>query len=86
MLIYMRTTIVLPDALGDEAKRRAEEQGRTFTSLVAEALRSLLSTPSEDSTEPVEPLPSYGDPNGRILIDLTDRDALAEALDADGVR
>lgn len=86
MLICMRTTIVLPDALGEAAKQRAEEQGRTFTSLVAEALRSLLDNPPEASTKPVEPLPSYGDPNGRILIDLTDREALAEALDADGLR
>lgn len=86
MLICMRTTVVLPDALAEAAKQRAEEEGRTFTSLLVEALRSLLSNPPEDLAQPAEPLPSYGDPDGRILIDLTDREAVADALDADGLR
>jgi hypothetical protein len=48
----MRTTINLPDALGQSAKRRAREQGRTFTSLVEEALRLLL----DGGSEPVRPI------------------------------
>ena len=84
MLVCMRTTINLPDGLAEAAKERAAAEGRTFTSLVEEGLRTVLqggTTPA-----PVEPLPSYGDPDGRFLIDLTDRDAVWAALDADGTR
>ena len=38
----MRTTINLPDGLAAEAKARAAAQRRTFTSLVAEGLRTVL--------------------------------------------
>jgi hypothetical protein len=39
----MRTTITLPDALFRAAKRAAQEQETTLSSLVANALRALLS-------------------------------------------
>ena len=32
------------------------------------------------------PLPTDGEPNGRLLVDLLDADALAAALDADRLR
>lgn len=79
----MRTTINLPDALAAEAKARAAAQGRTFTSLVAEGLRLLLASPVTPTTR--EPLEAFGDPDGRFLIDVLDRDALWNALDADGL-
>ncbi|MGL5931054.1 MAG: PucR family transcriptional regulator, partial [Dermatophilaceae bacterium] len=31
-------------------------------------------------------LPAYGDPRGQFLVDITDRDALSSALDADKAR
>lgn len=80
----MRTTINLPESLGEAAKRRAAEEGRTFTSLVEEGLRIVIATPPR-SGEPLE-LPAYGDPSGRFLVDLLDRTAVWEALDADGTR
>jgi plasmid stability protein len=84
MLVCMRTTINLPDALAEAVKRRAAEQGRTFTSLVEEGLRTVL----EAEPEPHAPtaLPAYGEPSGRFVVDLSDREALWSALDADGVR
>ncbi len=42
MLVCMRTTLNLPDALAQEAKARAEAEGRTLTSLVEEGLRAGL--------------------------------------------
>lgn len=84
MLVCMRATINLPDALAEAAKARARAEGRTFTSLVEEGLRTVLSRPVEPM--PVDPLPAYGDPRGRFLIDITDRDALWAALDTDGIR
>jgi hypothetical protein len=80
----MRTTINLPDGLAEAAKARAAEQGRTFTSLVEEGLRTVLGA---GGTAPATgPLPAYGDPAGEVLVDIDDPEALAAALDADGLR
>lgn len=84
MLICMRTTINLPDALAEAAKARAAQQGRTFTSLVEEGLRRALAAAETEGEAVV--LPSHGDPGGRALVDLGDRDARWAALDADGPR
>jgi plasmid stability protein len=85
MLVCMRTTLNLPDALAEEVRKRAAAEGRTFTSLVVEGLRAVLAK-SAASAEPAPRLPSYGRPGGRVLVDLTDRDALWEVLDADGYK
>lgn len=84
MLAIVRTTINLPDGLFREAKARAAAEGRTFTSLVAEGLRCVLH--GGRVPRRVEPLPAYGDPDDRMLVDILDRDALWAALDADGPR
>jgi plasmid stability protein len=83
MVLCVRTTINLPDGLAEAAKRRAARDGRTFTSLVEEGLRRVLA--DESPPAPVA-LPAYGDPTGRLLVDVADRDALWAALDADGPR
>jgi plasmid stability protein len=84
MLRRMRTTINLPDGLAEAAKAKAAQEGRTFTSLVAEGLRTVL----QRSANPAEatPLPSFGDPGGAVRVDLLDREALWAALDAEGPR
>lgn len=84
MLVCMRTTINLPDSLGEAAKQRAAAERRTFTSLVEEGLRTVLAGP--DRPSPVVRLPSYGEPDGEVLVDVSDREALWEALDADGAK
>lgn len=84
MVVCMRATINLPDALAEAAKARARAEGRTFTSLVEEGLRSVLAGATEQV--PADPLPTYGDLRGRFLVDMTDRDAVWDALDADGTR
>lgn len=84
MLRVVRTTINLPDGLVEAAKARAAAEGRTFTSLVAEALRAVVDQTPEDATQ--RTLPAFGDPEGAPLVDLEDRDALEAALDADGFR
>lgn len=84
MLVCMRTTINLPDGLAEEAKARARERGQTFTSLVVDGLRRVLD--DEPSADAAEPLPAYGDPQARPLIDLADREAMGAAMDADGLR
>jgi plasmid stability protein len=84
MLICLRTTINLPDGLAEAAKAKAAAEGRTFTSVVEEGLRAVLAT-DRSGTSSIE-LPAYGDPDGRVLVDILDRDALWEALDADNPR
>lgn len=79
----MRTTINLHDGLAEEAKRRAAAEGRTFTSLVEEGLRAVLDRPMD---RPRVVLPTHRDPDDRSLVDLEDREALWEVLDADGIR
>ncbi len=80
----MKTTVNLPDALAEQAKKRAAEEGRTFTSLIEEGLRSVLST--ERASPSDEPLPSFGAFGAKPKIDLEDREALWAALDRDGLR
>ncbi len=83
MLICMRTTINLPNALAEAAKSKAAAEGRTFTSVVEEGLRAVL-----EAAPPRErvALPAYGRPEGQVLVDLLDREALWAQLDADGAR
>ena len=82
MLMHMRTTINLPDGIGEEAKRYAAQRGCTFTALIVEGLQLVVHGSSERG--PMRKLPSYG--SGHLLVDLTDKEAVGEALDADGVR
>lgn len=80
MLVCMRTTLNLSDALAAEAKARAATEGRTFSSFIEEALREHLA--KGQTADPVEPLPTFGDPRtSRFLVDIDDRDALWDALD-----
>ncbi|MGH3874375.1 MAG: hypothetical protein ACRDSR_23220 [Pseudonocardiaceae bacterium] len=77
----MRTTLNLPDGLVAQAKAHAADSGQTLTSLVEEGLRLVLQ--QHDIPYPAEPqpLPAYGNPDGRILVDLADRDAVWGILD-----
>ncbi len=79
MLVCMRTTINLPDGLGEAAKQRAAKEGRTFTSLVEEGLRAVLAAQARSGE--ARRLPEYGDPQGRFRVDIADGPALWEALD-----
>ena len=83
MLVCMRTTINLPDALAEAAKAKAAAEGRTFTSVVEEGLRAVLR--SEGPTRVVT-LPAYGATGGTVLVDPADREALWAAIDAEGPR
>ena len=81
MLVCMRTTLNLPDGLVTQAKARAAWSGRTLTSLVEEGLRLVLEQHDIPHPAASEPLPAYGQPSGRILVDLTDRDVVWATFD-----
>lgn len=78
MLLCMRTTLVIPDAVYRELKQRAAEEGRTLSGLVTELLRRGLE--AEPERGELSPLPTFD--AGRPRVDLSDRDALFEALEA----
>lgn len=78
MLVCMRTTLNLPDALVEQAKATAAREGRTLTSLLEEGLRAVL---QDRAARPAVLLPAYGAGTGAVLVDLDDRTALAAALD-----
>lgn len=80
MLICMRTTLNLSEALASEAKARAAAEGRTLTSFIEEALRDRLA--KEEPATPRQPLPTFGNRHtSRFLVDIDDRDALWDVLD-----
>lgn len=85
MLVCVRTTLNLSEALAAEAKLRAAAEGRTLTSFIEEALRDRLAK-SEALTE-AQPLPTFGDPaTSHFVVDIDDRDALWEALEGSSSR
>lgn len=84
MLVCMRTTLNLSDAVMAEAKARAAASGRTVTSLVEEALRDLLAR-SQVAPAAFE-LPVFGTPDGEVLVHLADNEAVREAMDRPACR
>ncbi|HEX9581233.1 MAG TPA: CopG family transcriptional regulator [Gemmatimonadales bacterium] len=73
----MKTTLILPDHVVRELKRRAAQRGQTLSAVVAEALRRGLAAP--DALPELPSLPIYQ--MGRPMVDLADRDALYRAMD-----
>ena len=80
MLLYMRTTIKLDDALFRAYKQRAAERGTTFAQEVQDVLRAdLHGRHSAGAEEPFEPLVFEGG-NRPALVDVNDNRALQELM------
>ncbi len=65
-----RTTVRLPDALLEDAKRQARRSGRTLTQLIEDGVRSELSR--ANVTRVAEPSPRYGErptPDACVIAD-----------------
>lgn len=76
----MKTTLILPDPLMVALKRRAAERGTSLSALAAELLRRGL---DEKPQTPYEPnLPVFKG-TGLPLVDISDREALYDFLEAD---
>lgn len=74
-----RTTVRLPDELLSAAQRHARSTGRTFTDLVADALRYELRR-GADARVVCEPLPTYNGNGLRPGVDLSDASALLDIM------
>ena len=72
----MRTTLIIPDTLMRELKRRAAQRGETLSAVVAEALRRGL---EEAAPVALPALPVHA--MGRPLVDVADRDALLRVME-----
>jgi plasmid stability protein len=77
MFFHMKTTLMIPDHVFRELKRRAARQGETLSAVVAEALRRGLAEP--EGVVELAPMPVVR--MGKPKVDLADRDALHRAMD-----
>ncbi len=77
MLSHMKTTLNIDDHVMIELKREAARQGKTMSELVESALRQLLRRPRKRAAPP--PLPTFD--GGRTSVDISDRDALYDAME-----
>jgi hypothetical protein len=77
MLVRMKTTLVLDDTVAARLRREAERRGTTMSRLVEDALRRYLE--DRAAKPPLPPLPSFD--GGKMLVDVSDRDALYRAME-----
>jgi len=79
MVCHMKTktTLNIHNTVMAQLKREAARQGRTMSELVETALRMLF-RPSRKREE-LPPLPTFR--SGGTLVDVTDRDALYQAME-----
>jgi hypothetical protein len=79
MITHMRTrtTLNIDDTVMAGLRREAARTGRTMSELVETALRRLLQ--SRPEPEEVRPLPSFD--SGGALVDVSDREALYQAME-----
>lgn len=81
----MKTTLLIPDQLFRELKRRAAERRTTLSALVEETLRRGLEEETDTQLPGVlEPLPVHH--LGAPLVDLADRDALWRVMESEHER
>ena len=57
----MRTTVNIPDALLNQAKRAAATRGGTLSDVVVDALRAALERPTRQAHEPFKLITFHGD-------------------------
>lgn len=77
MLFHMRTTLIIPDQLIRELKRRAARTGQTLSAVVAEVVRRGLAEPDRAERLPALPVHRLGRPR----VNVADRDALDRAME-----
>lgn len=82
MVSHMKTTLNIDDTVMQRLKEEAARRQTTMSALVEAGLRLILDadTRSERAQE-LRPLPSWN--GGAELVDVADRDALYEAMEAD---
>lgn len=80
MVFHMKTTLVIDDGVMRRLKEEAARRNTTISEMVEAALRRMLDTPPPAELE-LPPLPTFD--GGGALVDISDRDALYEAMEQD---
>lgn len=82
MLVHMRTTIRLEQALIERARDEAKRRGVTLTALISEGLRLVLRRPLKRSERPLVSLPECRAGGGtQPGVDLSDSAALFDRME-----
>jgi hypothetical protein len=79
MVFHMKTTLVIPDSVFRDLKKRAVDRHTTISELATEYLRQGLEERSKSRRMPRLPSFSAGPP----LIDVANREEIYRALDAE---
>ncbi len=79
MVFHMKTTLNIDDTVMLELKREAARTGKTMSALVETGLRMLFQRGRE--TPDLPPLPTLR--SGGHMVDISDRNALFEAMKDD---
>lgn len=79
MILHMRTTLVIDDALFRELKKRAAHENRTLSEITQETLRRGLTRRAPTRRPRRVKLPSFA--MGKPTVDLADRNQLFDILD-----
>ena len=74
----MKTTLDIDDSLMQALREEAERRGTTMSALVEAGLRRILFVDPAAETSS-DPLPTR--PGGELLVDVSNRDMLYEAMD-----
>jgi hypothetical protein len=77
MVFHMKTTLNIDATVMAQLKREAARQGRTMSELVEMALRMLFR--GQKKKEEIPTLPTFR--SGGTLVDVSDRDALYQAME-----
>jgi len=75
----MKTTLIIPDPVVRDLKRYAAKRGTTMSELASELLRQGMAERPKPARLP--PLPSFK--AGPLLVDVANRDALYDLLEAE---
>ena len=79
MVFHMKTTLIIDDGVMIRLREEAAREGKTLSELVEAALRSMLSDRKGEGRKALSPLPSFQ--GGRSLVDISDREALYQAME-----
>jgi hypothetical protein len=83
--VEVRTTVTIEDSLLAQAKEVAARSHRTLSSVVEDALRESLARQSAPGDRPRVVIPVGGKSHDRPLVDILNREALAEVLGDNGL-
>lgn len=78
----MRTTLYLEDRLLKAVKKRALEEGRTFTDFTAEALRESLLRHRKKRSKPAVKLPVFKGDGLQPGVDLDENSSLLDLMES----